>query len=207
MIDVRPLFLPLDESLISLLKELKNEDWDKPTVAGTWRVKDVVAHLLDGNLRTLSMQRDHYFGEKPPQINGYKDLVGWLNQLNHDWVKAMNRLSPAVMILLHEASGPSTCDYYTSLELDDEAIFSVDWAGESKSLNWMHLAREYTEKWHHQQQIRDATGHDGIMTEEFYPAFIGTYLLGLPHAFRDVRGQEGDTIKLIFQHPLVEPGT
>ena len=194
MIDVRSLFRPLDEKLISLLKELKSDDWEKPSVAGTWRVKDVAAHLLDGNLRTLSMQRDHYFGEKPPQIDGYQDLVSWLNQLNHDWVKAMNRLSPAVIVLLHEASGPPTCDYYTSLELDDEAIFSVDWAGESKSYNWMHLAREYTEKWHHQQQIRDAVGVEGIMTEQFYPSFIDTYMRGLPNAFRQLDSPEGTAV-------------
>jgi len=33
---------------------------------------------------------------------------------------------------------------------------AVDWAEEMESKNWMAIAREYTEKWLHQQQIRDA---------------------------------------------------
>ncbi|MEJ7682555.1 MAG: hypothetical protein WKG06_32810 [Segetibacter sp.] len=28
------------------------------------------------------------------------------------------------------------------------------WAGEKKSKNWFHIAREYTEKWHHQMSSR-----------------------------------------------------
>ncbi len=196
MIEVTHLFRPLDEELLNLLKELSAEDWNKPTVAGTWRVRDVAAHLLDGNIRALSMQRDRYFGEQPPEINGYRDLVNWLNQLNDDWVKAMNRLSPQALILLHEATGHLTSKYYSSLNPLDEAIFAVEWAGESRSYNWMHLAREYTEKWHHQQQIRDATDRQGIMNEQFYPPFISTYLLGLPHAFRDVRAAAGTTVQI-----------
>jgi hypothetical protein len=32
----------------------------------------------------------------------------------------------------------------------------VAWAGEAESKNWFHVARDYSEKWHHQQQIREA---------------------------------------------------
>ena len=35
----------------------------RPTVAGEWRVRDVVAHILDGSLRRLSFHRD---GQTPP---------------------------------------------------------------------------------------------------------------------------------------------
>lgn len=57
-IDVRHLFRPLDAALISLLHSLNTEDWHRPTVARLWSVKDVAAHLLDGNIRLLSIQRD-----------------------------------------------------------------------------------------------------------------------------------------------------
>ena len=33
-------------------------DWNRPTVAGAWTVRDVAAHLLDGDLRRLSLERD-----------------------------------------------------------------------------------------------------------------------------------------------------
>ncbi|WP_416867030.1 MAG: maleylpyruvate isomerase family mycothiol-dependent enzyme [Imperialibacter sp.] len=189
-IKVAHLFRPLDEALMELLASLNDDDWQKPTPAKYWKVKDVAAHLLDGNLRTLSIQRDGYFGEAPPPIKAYEDLVGWLNQLNADWVKASKRLSPNVLRILHRATGPLTSAYYESLPLWDEAIFAVDWAGESKSYNWMHLAREYTEKWHHQQQIREAVGQPGIMTRAFFFPMIATYFMALPHTFRNIAAPE-----------------
>jgi hypothetical protein len=59
---VKHLFKPLDDQLILLLESLSPEDWNKPTIAKQWTIKDVAAHLLDGNIRTLSIQRDRYFG-------------------------------------------------------------------------------------------------------------------------------------------------
>ena len=194
-IDVRSLFRPLDEALISLLKSLSADDWNKQTVAKKWKVKDVATHLLDGNIRALSIQRDKYFGEAPPQINGYSDMVNWLNQLNADWVNATKRISPAVLIFLHEFTGKETSTYFESLDLFEEAIFPVDWAGESVSYNWMHLAREYTEKWHHQQQIREAVGKEGIMTKQFYFPLIDTYFRALPNTFKDTQAETGTLIK------------
>ncbi len=196
VIQVQHLFRPLDEALIGLLRDLESEDWESPTVAGNWRVKDVAAHLFDGNIRALSIQRDRYFGDQPPDIGGYTDLVNWLNTLNHQWVSAMNRLSPNVLVLLHEATGPATCDYYESLDLMEEAIFAVDWAGEDRSLNWMHLAREYSEKWHHQQQIREATGRQGMMTAEYFAPFMETYMRALPHTFRQIEAAPGSLVEV-----------
>ncbi|CAD5253721.1 MULTISPECIES: maleylpyruvate isomerase N-terminal domain-containing protein [unclassified Imperialibacter] len=193
-IKVAHLFRPLDEALMKLLASLNDDDWQKSTPAKHWNVKDVAAHLLDGNLRTLSIQRDGYFGEAPPPIKAYEDLVGWLNQLNADWVKASKRLSPNVLRILHQATGPLTSAYYESLDPWDEAIFAVDWAGETKSYNWMHLAREYTEKWHHQQQIREAVGQPGIMTRAFFFPLMATYFMALPHTFRNITAPEGTLV-------------
>jgi uncharacterized protein (TIGR03083 family) len=186
----------LDEKLIILLESLSPEDWNKQTVAVKWKVKDVVSHLLDGNLRTLSIQRDGYYGEEPVGLHDFQELVNWLNRLNADWVKATKRLSPQLLIFLHKATGSMVSDYYASLDPWEEAAFPVDWAGEIKSLNWMHLAREYSEKWHHQQQIRDATGRQGIMTREFFHPAISTFMLALPFTFQDVDAIEGTTIQV-----------
>ncbi len=54
-IDVIELFSEIDKKLIDLLKSLTPEEWQKQTVAKLWKVKDVVTHLLDGNIRILSM--------------------------------------------------------------------------------------------------------------------------------------------------------
>ena len=194
-IDVRALFTPLHEKLIQLLTSLSEADWQRQTVAKKWKVKDVVSHLLDTQLRVLSMQRDHYFGETPPAIKGNKDLVAWLNTLNSDWVKATKRLSPGVLVLLLESVGDLVCEHYQSLDPWEEAIFPVAWAGESVSYNWMHVAREYTEYWHHQQQIRHAVGKEGIMTKEFLYPVLDTFFQALPYTFRDVEAEEGTSIK------------
>ena len=53
----------LDRKLIELLSSLTPDEWNAQTVAKRWKVKDVASHLLDGNLRGLSITRDHYFGE------------------------------------------------------------------------------------------------------------------------------------------------
>jgi hypothetical protein len=77
-----------------------------------------------------------------------------------------------------------TSAYYASLPLHEKAIFSVDWAGESESVNWMHLAREYTEKWHHQQQIRYAVAQTApLMTRELFYPMIDTFMRALPYTY------------------------
>lgn len=142
------------------------------------------------------MQRDRYFGEEPPKIEGYNDLVNWLNELNADWVKATKRLSPTVLIMLLTLTGDQVSAYYQSLDPSGEAIFSVDWAGESTSYNWMHVAREYTEKWHHQQQIRDAMNNQAILNPLYFKPVIDTFMLALPHTFREMSADEETVVKV-----------
>lgn len=194
-IDPRDLFHPLDKKLIELLKSLSPSDWNNQTIAKEWKVKDVASHLLDGNLRVLSLQRDKYFGDPMPEINGYQDLVDWLNKLNADWVNASKRLSPQVITMLLELTGDMVSDYYCSLDPFDKAIFAVSWAGEDKSLNWMHIAREYTERWHHQQQIRDTMGDMTIMNKQYFYPVIDTFFMALPHTFRSVEADAGTIIE------------
>ncbi|MCW3090438.1 MAG: hypothetical protein JWP81_1507 [Ferruginibacter sp.] len=111
-VDVVQLLPVLDNKLIVLLKGLQPENWQRQTVAKQWKVKDVIAHLLDGNIRILSMLRDGYSGVQPAPN---QDLTAYLNELNADWVKAMKRVSPAMLIYLHEATGYLYCKYYASL--------------------------------------------------------------------------------------------
>jgi Mycothiol maleylpyruvate isomerase N-terminal domain len=203
-IRVSHLFRPLDASLIDLLKSLTIEEWNAQTVARLWKVKDVAAHLLDGNVRTLSIQRDGFFGEQPGDIQSYQDLVAWLNQLNADWVKSSKRISPKVMILLHEATSHQTCTYYESVDLNTKAIFSVAWAGESESQNWFHIAREYTEKWLHQQQIRDAVNKPAILNQKYYSPFLETVMYALPFTFKNVGAPTDTAIQLDIAHEVVD---
>lgn len=195
------LFARLDDLLIDVLKSLKESDWDLPTLAPKWRVKDLVAHLLDGNLRSLSMLRDGYFGEKPGEIDSYADLLTYLNKLNEDWVKSMTRLSPKVLIDLLESSGKEYILFLKSLNPEDPSKFSVAWAGESESKNWFHIAREYTEKWHHQQQIRWAIGAtEPLYTFELYQPYLETSMRALPHHYRNTKAENGDVLEFFVEH-------
>ncbi len=185
----------LDVKLIELLESLDKSDWNQQTVAKLWTVKDVVAHLLDGNIRVLSgLRDDHKFDS--PKIGSYQELLDFLNQLNADWVLAMKRVSPEMLIDLLKHTGKPFCDYYTSLDPFDKAVFPVAWAGESESKNWMHIAREYTEKFLHQQQIRDAVGVQGIMTNEFYLPFLDVCMYALPHTLREVKADKGSIVQM-----------
>jgi uncharacterized protein (TIGR03083 family) len=188
------LFAKLDELLISLLRSLTSYDWEKPTLARLWNVKDVAAHLLDGNVRAIAALHQY----EPPvntQINSYRDLVDFLNQLNAGWVNAMKRVSPALLIHQLENTGKQYTEYLHSLQPFEQAKYSVAWAGEEQSSNWFHIAREYTEKWHHQQQIREAVGQqDALMTKELFYPCIATFMQALPHAYRNINADEGSII-------------
>lgn len=149
-------------------------------------MKDVAAHLLDGNIRMVSVLRDDYTGDPPGSIHSYRDLVDYLNRLNADWVQAMKRVSPSLLTGLLEQTGPWFTNCMESLDPFAPSRFPVDWAGESESMNWFHTAREYTEKWHHQQQIREAVGKPGILSRELYFPVLDTFMRALPHTYRDV---------------------
>ncbi|WPV02302.1 maleylpyruvate isomerase N-terminal domain-containing protein [Mucilaginibacter sp. cycad4] len=190
------LFPLLDRKLIELLKSLSADDWNKPTLAKLWTVKDIAAHLLDGNIRVISSS--HQFAGDPPSgpVNSYSDLVDFLNGLNAAWVKAMRRVSPQLLTDFLETTGKQYSEIMARANLFAPAPFSVAWAGEEHSINWFHIAREYTEKFHHQQQIREAVGKQGILTAELFYPCIDTFMRGLPHAYRTVMADAGALIEI-----------
>ena len=193
---VDPLFSLLDEKLIRLLRSLDETQWHMPTIARLWRVKDIAAHLLDGNMRTISMQAG-YFGDPPGEMSSYDDLLAYLNRLNADWVQAFKRISPQLLTGLLETTGKTFTEIITALPPFEKALFSVAWAGEQESFNWMHVAREYTEKFIHQMQIRHAVGETAPLFErEFFYPFIDTCMYGLVYTLRNVDAPVHTSIKV-----------
>lgn len=189
------LFPLLDKALISLLKSLTTKEWQLPTIAKLWTVKDIASHLLDGNLRAISYYRDNYL-EAAANINSYADLVAYLNQLNMSWTNATKRLSPQLLVELLASTGKQYVEQLEKLKPFDTAIFSVAWAGQERSENWFHIAREYTEKFIHQQQIRDAVGKQGIVTKELFYPFIDTFMFALPHTYKNVAAATGTVVQI-----------
>jgi uncharacterized protein (TIGR03083 family) len=183
----------VDERLIDLLASLTPAEWDLPTVSPQWCVRDVAAHLLDTASRKLSIGRDVCRVEKV-DIRTPQDVVALVNRLNKEGVAVYRRLSPRVLTELMQLACAQTADFYESLDPFATAAIGVSWAGEMTSLIWFDNARELTERWHHQQQIRLATGRAGIMTPQLYTPVLDTFLRGLPHAFHEVAAPVGTAV-------------
>ena len=182
---VADLFPEVTSRLLELLRSLSPDEWHLPTVSSRRTVKDIASHLLDGTLRRLSMQRDGYRpadGWSQPRAD--ESLVVFLNRLNDEWEVGTRRLSPAVLVGLIEWADAQLAELFRSLDPHAPAIFPVAWAGEERSENWMDVARDYTEKWHHTQQIFDATDRPStIMNRRLGHPCLDIFMRALPFTF------------------------
>ena len=189
-----PLLAGLHEELMRLLRGVRAADWDRPTTAGQWRVRDVVAHLLDTDLRRLSIGRDGHLPPPDRALESHGDLVRFLNELNADWIRATRRVSPAVLVDLLAHVGPQAAAFLASLDPFAPAALDVAWAGPQPSPNWLDTGREYTERWHHQDQIREALGAPALAREQMLRPVIEISLYALPFAYRGVAAAAGTGI-------------
>ena len=197
IIDTIELFPVINDKLISFLKSLSPGDWQRQTAAKKWVIKDVASHLLDGNLRRIAMHRDGWLNVVG-NIDSHKDLVNYLNEINADWVKATRRLSPQLIVELLEQTNQQVYEIFKNLDPMEKSIFPVGWAGEDQSKNWFDIAREYTERWLHQQQIRDAVGDRNIMTNELYYPVLTIFMQAWPFACRDTEAVQGTILKTLI---------
>ena len=141
------------------------------------------------------MQRDKYSAQIP-DITSYKSLINHIQKLNKSWIEASKRLSPQILISLLEMSENWLHKFLKTLDPNKNSTFSVAWAGEEKSKNWFDIAREYTEKWHHQMQIRLAVKKPCIYTKKMFFPVLETFMLGIPHAYKNVKAKPKTGIKI-----------
>lgn len=190
---VADLFPGIRTSLLELLESLSPADWDRATTAPLWSVKDVALHLLGGDLGNLSRRRDKFVREA--SVCGYQDLVAFINNLNDEWVSGARRLSPRTLCDLLAFTGPQLSAYFASLNPFDLSE-PVSWAGPDPAPVWLDVAREFTEQWHHQQQIRDATGKPPLYQPRYFAPVLDTFMRATPHHYRDVPAPEGTSIAI-----------
>src|SRR5438270_7797985 len=110
------LFPILEDKLIELLRCLRHDEWQRPTLAKQWTVKDVATHLLDGNLKRLSMQRDGFFGLTAPPRNSYASFIEFINRNNAEWIQASRRLSPRMLIDLLDITSKQVFELFGGLD-------------------------------------------------------------------------------------------
>jgi hypothetical protein len=162
----------------------------------------VVAHLIDVTFRRLSFHRDQLNPPPPSKpINSERDFIDFINGINAEWVGAHRRLSPRLLTDLLEKSTTELATYFEELPFEAPALFGVSWAGEQTSEGWFDVGREFTELWHHQEQIRLAIGAPPLADARFLHAVLEIAVRGLPHAFRDAKAAEGDTVVLDVSGP------
>lgn len=194
--DTSGLFAPLLSELVRLLRALAPDDWLRPTIAGSWRVRDVAAHLLDGDLRKIAVYRDRHALPLDAPIDSDRDLARFVNRLNAGGVSFADRLSARLLTDLLELTGAWTAELLTTLPLHGASIFPVSWAGEAVSENWMDTGREYTERWHHQAQIRDAVGAAQLLAPEWFIPLLDMSVRSLPVSYGRIDSSVGTSVVL-----------
>jgi uncharacterized protein (TIGR03083 family) len=189
------LFPAVQQGLVDLLASLALEDWQRPIANSTWTVKDVALHLLGGDLGNLSRRRDAQESRPEKPIQSREELAAFINDLNDVWVRATRRLSPRLITDLLRFMAPQFFSYFKSL--DPFALGgAVSWAGPGPAPVWLDIAREYTERWYHQQQIRDAVGKPGFKERMYFAPVLETFVQALPLSYKDVQADEGTTVVL-----------
>jgi uncharacterized protein (TIGR03083 family) len=187
------LFSEILEGLIRSLSALEVADWSLPTACAGWSVHDVALHLLGVEIGNLSARRDaHRLGTA---LSGWDALVAHVNDWNQEWVSAGRRISPRLLVELLEFIGGETGRYFQSLD-PFETGGPISWAGPEPQPVWLDVAREFTERWHHQQHIRDAVGRPGMKGPRYFQPALATLSWGMPHAFRMAEAPVGARVTL-----------
>ena len=194
-----PLFQEIRKELLSLLEGLREEEWGRQTTAGKWSVKDVALHILGGDIGNLSRRRDGF--SLRADLASYQKLLAFINEINASWVAAGQRMSAPLLIDLLEHVGRQADEYFAGLDASRMGG-PVSWAGEEPMPVWFDVAREYTERWHHQQQIRDAADRPGLYERRLFEPVMDAFVRALPWAFREVARADGTTVRFVLTGAL-----
>lgn len=188
-VDTRPLLPALRAELATLPAGLSSGDWALPTACPGWDVHAVAAHLLGVELGNVSIRRDGW-GQGPARG---EDPDAWLNAFNQHWVDAARRISPAMLTELLGLAGLRFEQHLATLDLDATGG-PVEWAtGSRPAPVWLDVAREYMERYVHQQQIRVAAGRPPLGAV-FTGPVLATAAHALPRALDQVPRPVGTVV-------------
>lgn len=200
-IDVRPLLAPMRDALVEVMSDRSDAVWQTETTTG-WTVADTVAHLLGDDLGRLARTRD---GHQAPGPDVDETFEQYIDRLNHEWVVAAHRLSPRLLVELLAHTGKQVRALWAGHELDEPSE-AVSWAGVDPAPLWLDVARDYTEYWVHQAQVREALGEPLLDDAKFVEPVVSTFLRSLPHTLRDLVPDEGEESTLTVEVTDLTPG-
>lgn len=185
------------DALVSFLAGLDDDGWRAPTECPGWSVQGIACHLIGDDLSLLSRQRDGVldpeFAEHPPPT--VRDFLGRLDGINNRFVATTAGLSPTMVIELLQVTGAWTHDWYATvdpLRLGE----SVHWVSPDPAPYWMLAAREYTERWIHQHQIRRALHTPWYPDPNLTVTAIAALLRGFPNSLAVLSPPPGTTITI-----------
>lgn len=202
MIKTTQLFLPLARRLIRLLRSLTPEQWAARTCYPTWTVKDIAAHLLQTGVARLSRQRDGLLpAGSPPDDSEPSDTALAFSTVsriiarnNEEGDRASAGLSPRVITDWLAVSERNLAQFFRRLPPHAPAFYAVTWAGETASANWFDAGREFTERWHHQEQIREAVGARPLTSRRFLHPVLRILMRALPFWYRETPAEPGTAV-------------
>lgn len=200
-VDLRPLFPRERAELLEVLRSLTPEEWQLPTVCAGWSIHDVALHLLNGDLRFIAGHRDGYGSPHGPRVlppYGRAEVTALVDAINNRWIDGARWMSPRQVVDQLERSGIEYAETMAVFDMDALGI-PVDWIQPGPAPAWMDVAREFTERWIHQQQIRDAAARP-LLNDRWalFPVF-DTFMLALPNALRDVEAPTGANVHLTIR--------
>lgn len=197
VIETYHLFSEITDKLISLLETIDDKQWNNSTCYPSWKVRDIVAHLIQTSIGRLSIQRDGYsmFRDFDQELS-FEDLSGLIDNSNSNWSALFGTVSPGILLDFIKTTEKQLADFILTQDLHSKAQYAVFWAGESESENWFDLGREYTERWHHQQQIRDAVGAESLTEKRYMSPVLQLFMYSVPFWYKSVQADEGTAISI-----------
>jgi uncharacterized protein (TIGR03083 family) len=162
------------DSVLTLLSDLTEREWDLPTDCPGWDVRHVVAHLA-------AVEDELAGGEGPVDVaEGTRNVPATYTQAGVD---ARADHSPAQLI--EEIRAASTTRYDQVARVGADPVAAADRTPGGIDWDWRTLLRNrVVDVWVHEQDIRRATGRPGGMrgpgAEVTYAAFIAAvpYVVG-----------------------------
>jgi uncharacterized protein (TIGR03083 family) len=200
-VNVLPLLREEREALLDLLAGLAQEQWDTDSPCPGWTVHDLAAHLLGDDLGVLSRGRDEYpdpLSITTDATDTWSSIVDSLNRTNEQWVQATRGLSGSLLVDLLRHTGELSYEYFRGLNPDGLGD-RVSWAGPEPAPHWLNAAREYTERWVHQAQIRQALRLPSLDEPRFLSPVIATFARALTRAYSAQQADEGTCITISVQ--------
>jgi uncharacterized protein (TIGR03083 family) len=200
LFDARPWLGPEREALAQLLEGLDDAEWKASTECPAWDVFGVALHVLGDDLSLLARQRDaaqnslFLFAQDHPGLS----FPALLDGFNEQWVTAARFFGPAITIELLRITGAWTEEFYGNVDLDQRGELVLLFNEPNGAPYWQIIAREYVERWTHQQQIRRALGKEPL-TEPFVRPAIDVIMRALQASLPDLGATPGQRIVLAVE--------